>query len=59
MGELLKYIGLWILMATFGENCDINMWFYNTTESSEWEGDPFKIHKYMSGGRFGKIATNL
>ena len=48
MGEILKCIGLWILIATLVTSCDKLSWFGNTNKISEWEGAPFRIHKYMS-----------
>ena len=52
MGEILKCIGLWILIATLVTSCDKLSWFGNTNKISEWEGAPFRIHKYMSWGVF-------
>ena len=54
MGYILKYIFLWLFMATVVTSCDRRSWFYNTTKPSEWEGAPFGFHKYISVVRFEK-----
>ena len=41
-------------MATVVKSCDICLQFDNTNKPSELEGDPFRMNKYMSGGRFEK-----
>ena len=59
MGEILKYIGMWLLMANVVTSCDIRSWFDNMTKPSEWEGALFRIHKYMSVGTFEQIVDSL
>ena len=59
MGYILKYIFLWLFMATVVTSCDRRSWFYNTTKPSEWEGAPFGFHKYISVVRFEKITASI
>lgn len=56
--EFLRFIGLLLLMATVRAGCDRRAWFEDT-EPSEFEGAPFRLHKYMSRTRFECILNAL
>lgn len=56
--EFLRFLGLLLLMATVRVGCDRRSWFEHT-EPSEFEGAPFRLHKYMSRTRFENILNAL
>ena len=57
-GELLRYIGIWLLIATFG-GCHKRRDFFESTPVSERHGAPIRLNQYMSGRRFEMTTTAL
>ena len=57
-GEMLTYLGLWILMSavTNGGNNHI---YWDHSYPSNFKGDPFIIHSFMSFARFDAITKAL
>lgn len=56
--EFLRFIGLLLLMASVQVGCDRRAWFEDT-KPSEFEGAPFRLHKYMARTRFECILNTL
>ena len=58
-GEFLLYIGLWLLMATCGQDF-FSKGFWTTKDFNERVNPcPFNFRKYMSKRRFGTITKEL
>ena len=57
-GELLRYLGLWLLIATYG-GCFRRRDFFASTPVSERHGAPIRLNQYMSGRRFEAITVAL
>ena len=58
-GELLRYIGLWLLLT---KNCTGNVdrkLFWSKKPPSRKSGAPFRFNDLMSGDRFEEITSNL
>jgi hypothetical protein len=57
LGELLVFLGLWLLMATtLGASRND---FWDATPPSAWTKAPFRLHDYMSQNRFEQILEAL
>ena len=55
-GELLRWIGLWILMLTVdGSDCQS---FWSNKNVNTFEGAPFWLNNFMTRNRFEKILNN-
>ena len=57
-GELMVYIGLWLLMSTTSNGCDRRA-FWENSPISPWKGAPFRFNEYMSLSRFDYITKSL
>ena len=57
-GELLVYIGIWLLMATTVAGCDRRCYWENSP-ISPWKGAPYRFNEYMNYTRFEHITRNL
>lgn len=58
MGEFQRYLGLWLLIATYG-GCHGRAEFFATTPVTERHGAPLRLNQYMSGRRFEMITNAL
>lgn len=52
--ELMRFIGLVLLMSTARVGCSIRDWF-SEAPPSPFEGAPFRLHMYMSRSRYEEI----
>ena len=57
-GELMVYIGLWLLMSTTSNGCDRRA-FWENSPISPWKGAPFRFNEYMPLSRFDYITKSL
>ena len=57
LGELLVFIGLWLLMST--TMCTNRKDFWDATPASEWTKAPFRVNHYMTQKRFECIIKPL
>ena len=56
-GELLRWIGLWLLMSTVdGSDCQS---FWSTKNVNIFEGAPFRLNMFMKRNRFEIILNAL
>ena len=56
-GELLKWIGLWVLMSTVDGS---DQWsFWSTRDIDIFKGAPFRLAAFMSRNHFENILNNL
>lgn len=56
--ELMRFIGLVLLMSTARVGCSIRDWF-SEAPPSPFEGAPFRLHMYMSRSRYEEIIRSL
>ena len=56
-GELLKWIGLWVLMLTVDGSDRRSFW--STHNIDIFKGAPFRLAAFMSRNRFENILNNL
>ena len=56
-GELLRWMGLWILMSTV-DGCDCQR-FWSNKHVNIFEGAPFRLNNFMTRNRFEKILNNI
>ena len=56
-GELLKWIGMWVLMSTVDGSDRRSFW--STRDIDIFEGAPFRLAAFMSRNRFENILNNL
>ena len=57
VGEFLRFIGLWLIMATTEGNQRNDFWA--STPVSIFDGAPFRLNEYITGRRFKKILSAL
>lgn len=57
LGEFLRFLGLWFFMATLSGYAKRQYW--STSEVNEFDGAPYRLHKYMSYNRFMDILSCL
>jgi hypothetical protein len=57
LGEFIRFVGLWLIMATTAGNNRTS--FFEQTEPSAWEGAPFRLNEFMSKKRFDDIVQSL
>ena len=57
-GEFLKYIGIWLLLATVKSGPSVRS-FWDSNEPNPFYGAPFRCHHYMSRRRFENITKSL
>ena len=58
MGEFQRYLGLWLLIATYG-GCHGRAEFFASTPVTERHGAPLRLNQYMTGRRFEMITNAL
>ncbi len=58
-GEFLRWIGLWLLLATVKSGGVSRQDFWSTSPVSIEEGAPFRLHGYMSRYRFDLILSHV
>ena len=56
-GELLKWIGLWVLMSTVDGSDRRSFW--STCDIDIFHGGPFRLTAFMSRNRFENMLNNL